>query len=108
MPYPVPGFRFEVSWGGTPIEFMEVTGLSFEVQVLEYRHGKSPDFSTTKMAGLRKYGNVSMKRGVFKGRKEYFEWYKTFKMHKPERRDVSITLLDEEGNPVVRWNLRAA
>ena len=108
MPYPLPGFRFQVEWGAKTIEFMEVTGLNFEVQVLEYRHGSSPDYSTTKMAGLRKYGNVTMKRGTFKGRNEYFEWYKTFKMHKPERRDISIYLLDEEGQWVVKWNLRAA
>jgi phage tail-like protein len=108
MAYPLPGFRFQVEWGAKTIDFMEVTGLNFEVQVLEYRAGSSPDYSTIKMPGLRKYGNVTMKRGTFKGRNEYFEWYKTFKMHKPERRDVKISLLDEEGNPVVNWSLRAA
>lgn len=108
MPYPLPGFRFQVNWGANAIEFSEVTGLNFEIQILEYRHGSHSDYSTLKMAGLRKYGNITLKRGTFKGRNEYYEWYKTFKMHKPERRDVTIMLLDEEGSWVVKWNLRAA
>lgn len=40
--YPLPKFHFLVDWGGTKIGFAEVSGLSFETEVIEYREGSSP------------------------------------------------------------------
>ncbi len=65
MAYPLPSFHFSVDWGSTQLAFSEVTGLNVEVQGIEYRDGLSPEFSTVKMPGLKKYGNITLKRGVF-------------------------------------------
>ncbi len=105
MTYPLPAFHFSVDWGGTQLAFSEVTGLNIEVQPIEYRDGLSPEFSTVKMPGLKKYGNVTLKRGVFAGDNEYYDWLKTIKMNKPERRDVIINLLNEEHEPVMTWKV---
>ncbi|WP_294231586.1 phage tail protein, partial [uncultured Chryseobacterium sp.] len=43
--YPLVKFSFEVDWGGTKVGFQEVSGLNIETDVIEYRHGASPDFS---------------------------------------------------------------
>ncbi len=67
MAYPMTAFHFRVEWGGTLIGFSEVTGLNIEVQPIEYRDGLSPEYSVIKMPGLKKYGNITLKRGVFKG-----------------------------------------
>ena len=64
MPYPLPVFHFTVDWGGTQIAFSEVTGLKAEVQVIEYRDGEMKEFSSRKLPGLKKYGNLTLKRGV--------------------------------------------
>jgi hypothetical protein len=44
-------FRISLSGdlGSTDIPFSEVSGLTQEVQLIEYRDGSSPDYSTVKM-----------------------------------------------------------
>lgn len=105
MPYPLTVFSFRVDWSGTNIGFSEVTGLNIEVQVIEYRDGLNPEYSTTKMPGLKKYGNITLKRGVFASDNEYYDWLKTIKLNKPERRDITISLLNEETDPVMKWTV---
>jgi phage tail-like protein len=108
MAYPLPVFHFSVDWAGTNIAFSEVTGLNIEIQPIEYRDGLSPEFSPTKMPGLRKYGNITLKRGVFVGDNEYYEWLNKTQLNKPERRDIIIKLLNEEHAPVMVWKVQRA
>lgn len=105
MAYPLPVFHFNVDLGGVEATFSEVTGLNIEAQIIEYRDGASPEFSTIKMPGLKKYGNVTLKRGVFAKDNMFYEWYKTIQMNKVERRDISVSLLDEQHNPVMTWSI---
>jgi len=107
MTYPIPVFHFSVDWGGTRLAFSEVTGLNIEAQVIEYRDGLSPEFSTVKMPGLKKFGNITLKRGVFAG-DNFDKWLNTIKLNKPERRDITISLLNEEHNPVMVWTVKNA
>ena len=65
--YPLPKFHFQVEWGGTKIAFTEVTGLEVTQEVIEYRDGAMPEMTFIKQAGLRKYSNITLKRGMFKG-----------------------------------------
>ncbi len=64
--WPLPKFRFEVKWDSTVMHFQEVSGLDVEAQPIQYRAGDSPSFSVIKMPGLKKYSDVTMKKGVFK------------------------------------------
>lgn len=105
MPYPLPVFHFTVDWGGTQIAFSEVTGLNVEAQIIEYRDGASPEFSTVKMPGLKKYGNITLKRGVFASDNEYYDWLKTVHNDTDMRRDVIISLLNENHDPVMTWKV---
>ncbi|KAB8153499.1 phage tail-like protein [Kordia periserrulae] len=105
MSYPLPKFHFQVEWGGTKIGFQEVSGLDAEVEKLEYREGSSPEYSKINMPGMVKYTDIVLKRGVFKGDNEFFDWMKTNKLNKTERRDITISLLDEEHAPVVVWKV---
>ncbi len=106
--HPLPVSHFQVDWGGTRIGFTEVTGLNIEVQVIEYREGSMPDTTPMKMPGLKIYGNITLKRGVFAGDNEFFEWFNTIVLNKVERRDITISLLDENHQPVVIWTLKNA
>lgn len=105
---PLPVFHFSVDWGGTKFAFSEVSGLNIEAQVIEYRDGLSPEYSTVKMPGLVQYGNITLKRGVVTGDNEFYEWYNTIKLNKPERRDVIISLLNEDHDPVMTWKVKGA
>ena len=106
--YPLPVFHFRVEWGGTNIGFSEVSGLNVETQIIEYRDGLSLDNSTIKMPGMQKYGNITLKRGMTKSDNEFFLWWNDFKLNKIERRDLTISLLNEEHEPVVTWKVRNA
>jgi phage tail-like protein len=106
--YPLPKFHFRVEWGGSKIGFTEVTGLDMQVEAIEYREGSSPEYSKIKMPGLQKFSNITLKRGTFSGDKDFYNWMKTVSLNNVERRDVTISLLNESHEPVVTWKLRNA
>jgi phage tail-like protein len=106
--YPIPVFHFRVTWGSTDIPFSEVSGLTQEVQLIEYRDGSSPDYSTVKMPGLHKYNNITMKRGILKGDNEFFKWLNTVKLNTIDRKDLTISLLNENHEPVMTWKAHNA
>lgn len=105
--WPLPKFWFSVDWGTAQndLSFQEISGLDTETQVIEYRHSNSPTFSTIKMPGIRKYGNVTLKKGIFVKDNAFFDWYTKIVRKTIERTTVVIKLLDEEGNPTMTWTL---
>lgn len=106
--YPLPKFHFEVNWGGTKIGFTEVSGMEVETEVIEYRDGASKEYSKLKMPGMRKYSNITLKRGTFKSDNEFFDWFNEVKLNTITRRDITISLLNEEHSPVVVWKVKNA
>ncbi|MCR5568440.1 MAG: phage tail protein [Paludibacteraceae bacterium] len=107
--WPLPAFYFKVEIEGIgEIAFKEVSGLSAEAQVIEYRHGNSKEFSTIKMPGLKKFGDVELKKGVFVQDNKLFDWFNMIKMNTIERKTVTISLLDESGSATMVWTLKNA
>jgi|SRR5579862_600955 len=106
--WPLPKFHFMVKWDSTQMSFQEVSGLDLEAQPIEYRHGDSPQFSVIKMPGLKKTGNVTMKKGVFKSDNKFWAWFNEIKMNVIKRVPVTITLLDEAGGTTMTWTLANA
>jgi phage tail-like protein len=108
MNYPQAKNHFKVDWGGNNIGFMEVSGLSIELDVVDYREGSSPESSARKMPGLRKFSDVVLKRGIVKSDDDFHRWISTATFNQVERRDVIISLLNERHEPVVVWKLKNA
>jgi len=106
--YPLPVFHFTVEWGGTRVGFSEVTGLTQENQAIEYRDGSFPEYSSIKMPGLRKLPNLVLKRGILTGDNQFFAWLSTIKLNTVERRDLVVSLLNEEHKPVMTWKVHNA
>ena len=108
--WPMPKFRFEVDLGSElkGVAFQEVSGMDVETQIIEYRQSNSPLFSTEKMPGIKKYGNVTMKRGVFVNDNTFWKWHQEIKMNTIKRRTVLIKLLDEGGKVTMQWTLTNA
>ena len=106
--WPLPKFHFQVKWDADVMSFQEVSGLSDESQAIEYRHGDSPAFSAIKMPGIRKFGNITMKKGVFKGDNKFWDWLNQLKMNTIKRIPITISLLDEAGSPTMVWTLANA
>jgi len=106
--YPLASFKYKVEWGGTVIGFTEVSGLKVETEVIEYRHGASPEYSKVKMPGQQKYSDITLKRGTFKSDNEAYLWWNTVNLNTIERRDITITLLDENDEAAMVWKVRNA
>jgi phage tail-like protein len=106
--WPLPKFYFLVKWGDQQLSFREVSGLTIETTPIEYRAGDSKEFSVIKMPGLIKSGNVTMKKGVFKSDNKFWDWFNQIKLNTIERKAVTISLLDEGGNPTMTWTLKNA
>lgn len=106
--WPMPKFHFKVMWNDVQMSFQEVSGLDAQSEEIKYRAGDSSVFSVVKMPGLIKYGNVTMKKGIFKGDNKFWEWFNKIKMNTIERTTVTISLLDEEGSETMVWTLKNA
>jgi len=106
--WPISKFHFLVKWDSEQISFQEVSGLDIESQPIEYRHGDSPVFSTIKMPGIQKSGNVTMKKGVFKSDNKFWDWFAEIKMNTIKRKSITIQLLDEAAAPTMVWTLKNA
>jgi phage tail-like protein len=99
-------FSFQVEWNNQVLTFQEASGLDSETQVIEYRHSDSPVFSTIKMPGLKKYGTVTLKRGVANLNLQQFT--ALFSDEKMKRMPLIIKLLDETGQIIMTWTLQNA
>ena len=100
---PYAQFNFLVEIDGLSVAgFTEVGGLTNESDIIEYREG-ADTATVRKLPGLRKYSNITLKRG-FTQNKELWEWRNTTNEGKTERKAGSIILLDEARNEALRWN----
>lgn len=108
--WPISKFYFTVDFGGAikNTSFQEISGLDIESQPIEYRAGDSSVFSTIKMPGITKSGNVTFKKGVFVKDNQFFDWYQKIKMNTIKRVTIIIKLLDESGNATMTWTLNNA
>jgi phage tail-like protein len=104
--------HFQVSWGDAKntSSFSEVSGLTMEAEVVEYRDGTDRSLTTRKTPGLKKFGNVSLKRGIMPAESGngLYEWYSTIKAGTVARRPVTISLLNEQHEPVMTWKIKDA
>ena len=106
--WPISKFYFQVKWDSEVMSFQEVSGLDASSEPIKYRHGDSPQFSPIKMPGIQNFGNVTMKKGVFKSDNKFWDWYSQIKMNTIKRIPVTISLLDESGAPTMVWELSNA
>lgn len=83
--------------------FTEVILPTASVDVVEYRDG-SDGARTRKLPGLRKYGHLTLKRGVT-GSDELYQWWRQTANGQTSRRMVSVSLLDDANQPVRLWRL---
>ena len=101
---PITNFQFMVSFGGDPTTFQEVILPESEIEVIEYRDGSDILSGVRKMPGRTKYSNLILKRGLIKS-PELYEWFKQTKQGSLERKDITISILNEEREPFATWKL---
>ena len=89
--------------------FAEVSGLSGEVGVAEHRFGNAKVNYVTKVPGIHKAGDVTLKRGII-GATNLWEWLDQVRAGSLEgKRNVTIKLQAEDrSETVVSWKLFGA
>jgi phage tail-like protein len=102
-PYRSYNFRIEID-GIDRAGFQECTSPGSEQAPVEYREGTEA-LTARKLPGLVTYADVTLRRGITQDA-SLFEWRKKAMEGNVERRNVSIVLMDDTGEEVVRWNLR--
>ena len=104
--WPLPSFYFKVSISNVgDISCSEVSGLETEYEEIPSRAGDSPIFTKQKMPGLKKASDLTIKKGIFKDDKALWDWINKVKMNTIQREVVTVTLLDESGNPAKTWEV---
>lgn len=105
---PYRSFNFQLEIDGVPLgAFSEVSGLTAEGDAVDYREGIDVQQNVRKLPGLRKYSNITLKRGYTQD-KSLWRWYGNIVNGQPDRRDVTIVLLNEARQPVLRWHAESA
>ena len=60
-----------------------------------------------KIPGMITYGDITLSRGVTTD-SELWTWRRTIMGGVPDRRNLSIVLMNEQGEDAIRWNVRHA
>jgi phage tail-like protein len=103
---PYPQFNFQVKIDGITVAgFSEVSGLTTDTNIIEYREGTEGS-TVRKLPGLMKYNNIVLKRG-WTADSKLWTWRKTVIDGKTQRLTGAIVLLDESRAPALTWNFSA-
>ena len=104
-PYTQFNFLVDVGSGtteGPQAGFQDVSAISTEVAVVEYRNGNSKENSPIKITGLNKATDVTMKRGVI-GALDLYSWLNDIRNgNQNALRTVTIQLQSEDHSQVVQ------
>ena len=107
--WPLPKFYFSVDIDDlTDLPFLEVSGLEIEADNISYRHGNDPSFGTIQMPGIKKSGNLTLKKGVFAQDDTYQALISKIALNTYKRMTVVIRLLDETTEPRMTWQINNA
>lgn len=102
-PYRNSRFLLEID-GISQAGFSEVTIPDVSAEPIEYREGNEAT-TVRKIPGLIKYSNIVLKWGITNSL-DLYKWFVDIENGKinSSRKNISILLLDEEGNEATRWN----
>ena len=107
--WPMPKFYFSVDIDDlTDLPFLEISGLEVEADNISYRHGNDPSFGTIQMPGIKKSGNLTLKKGVFVNDDTYQALISKIALNTYKRMTVVIRLLDETATARMTWTLTNA
>jgi phage tail-like protein len=105
---PYRGFRFRVEISGIQVaSFSEATVPESSIETVDYREGTDPVYKRA-LSGLSTYGRLTLKKGLTDAM-DLYEWHQLVAQKGSTavgaRRNISLVLMDTEGNDQVRWNI---
>ncbi len=103
---PYRNFRFRVEIDGlVTAGFADATIPDSTTDSVDYREGT--DITTSrKLSGLTKYGTISLKKGLTDSL-DLYKWRQQVEQSgaSKARKNLSLILIDEEGNDKARWDV---
>lgn len=107
---PPPAFRFAVDFDGAglaptlaDLQFQEVAGLEREIEVVTLAEGGENRFAH-RLPGRAKHGNLTLKRGHVAD-SGLIGWFESAAQGVGvDPADVTVKLLDAEGQPLEQWH----
>ena len=111
---PYAQFNFLVDLGtgvtdGPQAGFQECSEIGMSVDVIEYRNGNEKENAVRKLAGLARYPDVTLKRGII-GSLDLYQWLNEIRNgDEAGYRNVTVQLLSEDRGSIVQsWRLQRA
>lgn len=99
------------------LEFDELVKAGFSscnlpensTEAVEYREGNDRP-TVRKLWGLNDYGTLTLESGATEDSLELYEWRQQVEQGNLDaaRQDIAVIVLDEAGNPGLRWEFRKA
>jgi phage tail-like protein len=87
--------------------FLSVSGIEADVAAVDYRPGNDKLPSARKLPGEAKFSNLVLKRGLTSDL-SLWQWMQDTLQGNLQRRAISVVLLNDTGEPVLRFNFRDA
>jgi phage tail-like protein len=105
---PHSAFNFMIEIGGANAAgFTEVEAVTTDSNVIEYREGEDADGALRKLRDLRKFNQITLKRGHTVS-PDLWNWWQAVRRSKAHRESGIIILLSKAREPVLRWEMKNA
>ena len=104
---PYKNFRFRLEINGiTTGAFSEATVPDSTTDSVDYREGTDAPYARKLSGGPVKYGTLSLKKGATSSM-ELYDWRRLVEEQgaSSARRNISIVLIDDQGNDAATWNI---
>lgn len=112
--YPLPAYNYRVDINGESIAFSNVSGLSLSFETHTYKESRTGgDVAGPKamrMPAQQADVKITLKKGLVRAKSlpVLYNWIKSVQINQIDKKDITINLLDEKGDPVFIWQVRDA
>lgn len=112
--YPLPVYNYRVEIGDKSVGFSEVSGLSISYETYTYKEsrteGSAPGPRVVHMPAQGTPATITLKKGIMTGEMAtyFFAWINSIAINQVEKRDITVHLCNEAGEPVVSWRVTNA
>lgn len=109
--YPLPAYNYRVDINGESIAFSNVSGLSLSFETHTYKEsrtgGEVPGPVAMRMPAQQADVKITLKKGLVRSKSlaVLYNWIRTVQINQIEKKDITVNLLDEKGDPVVVWKV---
>lgn len=113
--YPLPVYNYRVDIDGEAMSFSEVSGLSMAYETKAYKESRLEGAGGPMLMQMPMQATtptITLKRGIVRGGGKrltaLYGWLKTIQGNLVDKKDITISLCDEEGSPVIQWKVMNA